>query len=63
MTLFLQLIMKKVEWIEEESFFKLSEWENPLLNYYEEFPNLSTKIKKKEELALLNRDLKRFVNI
>ena len=24
-----------VEWMEEESFFKLSEWQKPLLNFYE----------------------------
>ena len=30
---------EKVEWIEEESFFKLSNWEKLLLEYYDKNPD------------------------
>ena len=50
----------KVEWIEEESyFFKLSKWQNKLLDYYEMNPDfISPKSKKKEVLSFVKNGLK-----
>ena len=51
---------EKVEWIEEESFFfKLSEWENPLLRYYEEFPEfIQPKSRRNEVISFVKSGLK-----
>ncbi len=41
-----------VEWVEEESyFFKLSNWEKPLLKYYEENPNFIMPESRKNEVV------------
>ena len=41
-----------VEWVEEESFFfKLSEWEKPLLNFYKENPNFILPESRKNEVV------------
>ena len=40
-----------VEWIEEESyFFRLSKWQQPLLEYYEKHPNFISPISRKNEV-------------
>ena len=42
----------KVEWVEEESyFFKLSEWENKLLKFYEENPKFILPISRRNEVV------------
>ena len=41
-----------VEWIEEESyFFRLSKWEKPLLEYYENHPDFISPISRKNEVV------------
>ncbi len=41
-----------VEWIEEESyFFRLSKWEKPLLEYYENHPDFISPISRKNEIV------------
>ena len=41
----------KVEWIEEESFFfKLSKWQNSLLDYYEKNPDFISPVSRKNEV-------------
>tara|TARA_B110001452_G_scaffold218974_1_gene190861 strand:- start:25 stop:1566 length:1542 start_codon:yes stop_codon:yes gene_type:complete len=49
-----------VEWIEEESyFFRLSKWQDKLLNYYEDNPNfISPKSKKNEVISFVKSGLK-----
>ncbi|WP_415309259.1 methionine--tRNA ligase [Candidatus Pelagibacter sp. Uisw_099_02] len=49
-----------VEWIEEESyFFRLSKWENDLLNYYEKNPDfISPKSRKNEVVSFVKGGLK-----
>ena len=49
-----------VEWIEEESyFFRLSKWEDKLLNYYEKFPDfISPKTRKNEVISFVKGGLK-----
>ncbi len=49
-----------VEWIEEESFFfKLSEWQKPLLDYYKKNPDfISPKSKKNEVINFVQSGLK-----
>ena len=51
---------EKVEWIEEESFFfKLSQWENYLLNYYEEHPEfIQPKSRRNEVISFVKSGLK-----
>ncbi len=42
----------KVEWVEEESyFFKLSEWENKLLKFYEENPKFILPVSRRNEVV------------
>ncbi|WP_440932032.1 methionine--tRNA ligase [Candidatus Pelagibacter sp.] len=50
----------KVEWIEEESFFfRLSKWENKLLEYYEKNPNfISPSSRKNEVISFVKSGLK-----
>ena len=52
-----------VEWIEEESyFFRLSKWEKPLLNYYEEIQILFLQMSRKNEvISFVKNGLKRFI--
>ena len=41
-----------VEWVEEESyFFKLSKWQDKLLNYYQEHPNFILPLSRKNEVV------------
>ncbi len=41
----------KVEWVDEESyFFRLSKWEKPLLNYYENNPDFISPLSRKNEV-------------
>ncbi|MBD1139368.1 methionine--tRNA ligase [Pelagibacterales bacterium SAG-MED46] len=49
-----------VEWIEEESyFFRLSKWEKPLLEYYEENPDfISPESRKNEVISFVKSGLK-----
>ena len=49
-----------MEWIEEESFFfKLSQWENSLLNYYEENPEfIQPKSRRNEVISFVKSGLK-----
>ena len=49
-----------VEWIEEESyFFKLSKWQNKLLDYYEKNPDfISPKTRKNEVISFVKSGLK-----
>ncbi len=49
-----------VEWVEEESFFfKLSEWEKPLLDYYEKNPDfILPKSRKNEVVSFVKNGLK-----
>ena len=51
---------EKVEWIEEESFFfKLSEWENSLLSYYEKYPEfIQPKSRRNEVISFVKSGLK-----
>ena len=51
---------EKVEWIEEESFFfKLSEWETSLLNYYEKYPEfIQPKSRRNEVISFVKSGLK-----
>jgi len=51
---------EKVEWIEEESFFfKLSEWENSLLSYYENYPEfIQPKSRRNEVISFVKSGLK-----
>ncbi len=57
-----QAIISKsiVEWVDEESyFFKLSKWEKPLLEYYDQNPNfISPSSKKKEVISFVKSGLK-----
>jgi len=50
----------KVEWVDEESyFFRLSKWEKPLLDYYENNPDfISPLSKKKEVISFVKSGLK-----
>ena len=50
----------KVEWVEEESyFFKLSKWQKPLLDFYEENPNfILPKSRKNEVVSFVKSGLK-----
>ena len=50
----------KVEWIEEESFFfKLSKWQNSLLDYYEKNPDfISPESRKNEVISFVKSGLK-----
>jgi methionyl-tRNA synthetase len=50
----------KVEWIEEESFFfKLSKWQNSLLDYYEKTPDfISPESRKNEVISFVKSGLK-----
>ena len=50
----------KVEWIEEESyFFRLSKWQNKLIDYYEQNPNfISPKSRKNEVINFVKSGLK-----
>ena len=50
----------KVEWIEEESyFFRLSKWEKPLLDYYENNPDfIAPESKKNEVISFVKSGLK-----
>ena len=47
-----------VEWIEEESyFFRLSKWEKPLLDYYENNPDfISPQSRKNEVISFVKSD-------
>ena len=46
------LSKSSVEWIEEESyFFRLSKWEKPLLEYYENHPDFISPISRKNEVV------------
>ncbi len=49
-----------VEWVDEESyFFKLSKWEKPLLDYYENNPDfISPKARKNEVISFVKSGLK-----
>ncbi len=49
-----------VEWLDEESyFFKLSKWEKPLLNYYENNPDfIAPKARRNEVISFVKRGLK-----
>ena len=49
-----------VEWVDEESyFFKLSKWEKPLLNFYEQNPNfISPASRKNEVISFVKNGLK-----
>ena len=49
-----------VEWIEEESyFFRLSKWEKPLLDYYENHPDfISPESRKNEVISFVKGGLK-----
>jgi methionyl-tRNA synthetase len=49
-----------VEWMDEESyFFRLSKWEKPLLDYYENNPDfISPKTRKKEVISFVKSGLK-----
>ena len=49
-----------VEWMDEESyFFRLSKWEKPLLDYYENNPDfISPKSKKNEVISFVKSGLK-----
>jgi methionyl-tRNA synthetase len=49
-----------VEWMDEESyFFRLSKWENPLLDYYENNPEfISPKARKNEVISFVKSGLK-----
>ncbi len=49
-----------VEWIEEESyFFRLSKWQEPLLEYYEKHPNfISPESRKNEVISFVKNGLK-----
>ena len=49
-----------VEWMDEESyFFRLSKWEKPLLNYYENNPDfISPKARKNEVISFVKNGLK-----
>ena len=51
---------EKVEWIEEESFFfKLSQWDNSLLKYYEENPEfIQPKSRRNEVISFVKAGLK-----
>ena len=51
---------EKVEWIEEESFFfKLSEWESSLLDYYEKYPEfIQPKSRRNEVISFVKSGLK-----
>ena len=41
----------KVEWVDEESyFFRLSKWEKPLLDYYDNNPNFISPLSRKKEV-------------
>ncbi len=57
-----QAILSKspVEWIDEESyFFRLSKWENPLLNYYQKNPDfISPTSRKNEVISFVKSGLK-----
>ena len=50
----------KVEWVEEESyFFKLSKWQEPLLNFYKENPDfILPKARKNEVISFVKGGLK-----
>ena len=50
----------KVEWVEEESyFFKLSKWQNPLLEYYEKNPKfILPKSRRNEVVSFVKSGLK-----
>ena len=48
-----------VEWIEEESFFRLSKWEKPLLEYYQANPDfISPESRKNEVISFVKSGLK-----
>ena len=49
-----------VEWVDEESyFFRLSKWEKPLLNFYEENPQfISPESRKNEVISFVKSGLK-----
>ena len=53
-----------VEWLDEESyFFRLSKWEKPLLDYYEENPDFISPLSRKNEVvSFVKSGLKRFIN-
>ena len=50
----------KVEWMEEESFFfKLSEWQKPLLKFYQDNPNfIQPESRRNEVISFVERGLK-----
>ena len=48
-----------VEWVDEESFFRLSKWEKPLLKYYEDNPDfICPESKKNEVISFVKNGLK-----
>ena len=48
-----------VEWMDEESFFRLSKWEDNLLKYYDENPNfISPESRKNEVISFVKNGLK-----
>ena len=51
---------EKVDWIEEESFFfKLSNWQKPLLDYYEKNPDfILPKSRRNEVISFVKSGLK-----
>ena len=55
-----KLSKSPVEWVDEESyFFKLSEWEKPLLDYYENNPDfIAPKARKNEVISFVKSGLK-----
>ena len=48
-----------VEWMDEESFFKLSKWEKPLLKYYKENPEfIQPESRRNEVISFVENGLK-----
>ena len=52
-----------VEWMDEESyFFRLSKWEKPLLDYYDNNPDFISPKARKMKSSVLLKVFKRFVS-